>query len=79
MLGRELRAARLRAGLTQEDLAHAAAVDRSYISELENGHKSPTVDMLFRLCRAMNASASAILARVEAAQAEQADEPEGGA
>lgn len=65
MLGEELRAARLRAGMTQEDLAHAAGVDRSYISELEHNKKSPTVAMLLRLCRAMNASASEIVARLE--------------
>jgi transcriptional regulator with XRE-family HTH domain len=65
MLGEELRAARLHAGLTQEDLAFQAGVDRSYISQLENNLKSPTVDMLLRLCRAMNASASQIISRVE--------------
>ena len=41
MLGEELRAARLRAGLTQEELAHRANVDRSYISQLEHNLKSP--------------------------------------
>jgi transcriptional regulator with XRE-family HTH domain len=68
MLGQELRAARLRAGLTQEELAHRAGVDRSYISQLERGLKSPTVDMLLRLCRATGASASQIIARVEQVQ-----------
>jgi transcriptional regulator with XRE-family HTH domain len=65
MLGKELRAARRTAGLTQETLANRARVDRSYISQLERGLKSPTVDMLFRLCKAMGASAARIVGRIE--------------
>lgn len=65
MLGLELRNAREAAGLTQEELAHRAEVDRTYISMLENDRKSPTVDMLFRLCDALDASPSALLSKVE--------------
>jgi transcriptional regulator with XRE-family HTH domain len=68
-LGEELRAARTRADLTQEQLAFSAGLDRAYVSQLENDHKSPTVDTLFRLCRALGTSASALLARVEREQA----------
>lgn len=49
MLGTALREARRRAGLTQEELAHRAQIDRSYISLLENDRKSPTLDMLIRI------------------------------
>jgi transcriptional regulator with XRE-family HTH domain len=65
MLGDELRKARRAAKMTQEALAFAAKVDRSYISELECDQKSPTVDMLLRLCRAMGASAGKIITRLE--------------
>jgi transcriptional regulator with XRE-family HTH domain len=64
-LGKELRQARLSAGMTQEALSSTAKVDRSYISQLERNLKSPTVDTLFRLCRAMGVSASKIIARIE--------------
>ena len=67
MVGEELRKARRAAGLTQEALSSKARVDRSYISQLERGLKSPTLDMLLRLCKAMGVSASGIVARVEAA------------
>ena len=67
MLGKELRKARTRAGLTQEELAFAAHVDRTYISMLENDKKSPTVDMLMRLCQSLGTTASQLLAQVEAA------------
>lgn len=64
-LGAELRNARQEADLTQEQLAFAAGVDRTYISQLENDHKSPTVDILFRLCDALGIAASELLKRVE--------------
>ena len=64
-LGEELRNARRKADWTQEQLAFAAGVDRTYISQLENNHKSPTVDLLFRLCDALGVAASKLLARVE--------------
>lgn len=64
-LGRELRQARLAAGMTQEALSSAAKIDRSYISQLERDLKSPTVDTLLRLCRAMGAAASALICRIE--------------
>lgn len=71
-LGSELRSARLRADLTQEQLAVSAGLDRAYVSLLENDHKSPTVDTLFRLCRALGTTPSSILARVEEEQSAEA-------
>ena len=65
MLGNELRKAREKAEMTQEQLAFDADVDRTYISMLENDKKSPTVEMLFRLCDAMDIAASEVIRRVE--------------
>ena len=48
-IGRVLRAKREAAGLTQELLAELTGIDRSYVSILERGLKSPTIDMLERL------------------------------
>ncbi len=61
MLGEEIRKARLKAGLTQERLAFKAGVSRQYVSVLELNEKSPTVDTLIRVCRAMGASAGKIV------------------
>jgi transcriptional regulator with XRE-family HTH domain len=67
-LGDELRKARHAADLTQEQVSVAAGIDRAYLSLLENDHKSPTVDVLFLICRALGTPASEILASVERAQ-----------
>ena len=65
MLGEELRRARLNAGLTQEELAFRAEISRNYVSLLELGEKSPTVQVFLRICRAMGIKASKIIARIE--------------
>lgn len=65
LLGEELRQARLKAGISQEELSFEAKIDRTYVSQLENGHKSPTVDVLFRICPVLGMAASELLAQVE--------------
>ena len=72
MMGQELRKARQRAGLTQEQLSFRAGLSRPYISQLERDMKSPTVDTLFRICDALNASAADVVRRVDAARKRQA-------
>lgn len=65
MVGTVLQKMRLKAGMTQEELAFKAQVDRSYISLLEHNRKSPTLEMLFRLCHALGVKASTVVAGVE--------------
>ena len=52
-LGSALRAARLRAGLTQEDIAMSTGMFRGNISRIETGKSQPTYATLKRLCRAI--------------------------
>ena len=66
-IGEVLRQARLKAGLTQEVLAFAAEVDRTYISYLENDQKSPTLEMLVKLCRELAMPVSELIKRAEKA------------
>lgn len=65
MLGDELRKAREAANLTQEQLSFAAEIDRTYVSQLENNKKSPTINVLFRICDSLGVSASEVIAQVE--------------
>jgi transcriptional regulator with XRE-family HTH domain len=70
MLGDVLKAARHDAGLTQEELAVRAKLSREYVSKLERGQQSPTVDTLFRLAAILGIKASVLLSRVEQERAE---------
>lgn len=65
LLGEAIRRARKAAGISQEELAFDAQIDRTYVSQLENGHKSPTVDVLFRICPILGMAASELIAQVE--------------
>lgn len=57
-----LRAARLGAELTQEDLGRAAGVPRQNLVQMEGGSRRPQADVLARLARALGIRPSALLA-----------------
>jgi DNA-binding XRE family transcriptional regulator len=52
--GRRVRDARQKAGMTQEDLAVASGVARSYLSVLERGGRDPRLSTITRLARSMD-------------------------
>ena len=68
MLGAEIRKARLAAGLTQQQLAAKAGISREYVSQLERSRYSPTVEIVLRLCKAMDVKAWTIIRRIEASR-----------
>jgi transcriptional regulator with XRE-family HTH domain len=51
--GYVLRSVRREAGVSQEDLAFRADVDRTYPSLLERGRRQPTLAIVLRLARAL--------------------------
>jgi transcriptional regulator with XRE-family HTH domain len=53
VLGTNIRKVRADWGLSQEELAHRAGIDRSYLSEIENGHKSVGVVVLDDIAAAL--------------------------
>lgn len=60
-LARQLRDARLRAGLSQEALALQAEVDRSYVSQLERGLANPSLLILHRIAGVLGAELQVLL------------------
>ena len=61
--GERLRELRVASGLTQEDLALQASVDRGFISETETGGRNPSVWVVYRLARALGVDPGALLPR----------------
>lgn len=53
-LGLQIASRRSERGLSQEDLAGAAEMDRSFLSEIENGRKNPSVMSLVRIAKALD-------------------------
>lgn len=65
LFGKEVARLRKRLGISQEELAFRAEVHRTYVSQLERGQKSPTLNVILKLSRALEASASELVATVE--------------
>lgn len=63
--GKVLRKLRLKAGLTQEQLALEADIRRTYVSLIELGQNQPTVNTIFKLSKALNISPSKFISLVE--------------
>jgi transcriptional regulator with XRE-family HTH domain len=51
--------------LTQEELAARAKMDRSYISDIERGGASLSVERLLRICQAMKIPAADVISQIE--------------
>lgn len=60
-IGRVVVHLRRQANMTQEDLAGAAEIDRSYLSEIESGKKNISIKMLKKLAAALGVKASKLL------------------
>jgi transcriptional regulator with XRE-family HTH domain len=63
VLGKNLRLRRQELGLSQEELASRAKVDRTYISAIERGVYGVTIDVLDRIATGLSVEASDLLKR----------------
>lgn len=63
--GLALREQRKKTGISQEALAESAELDRTYISLLERGSKSPTLDTINKLASSLKVEVSALVIRAE--------------
>lgn len=59
-LGRRIRDLRKRCGLTQEQLADEAGLDRSYIGGIERGQRNITFTVLCRISAALDVDVAQI-------------------
>ena len=61
IFGRNVRQARKDKGWTQEQLAFEAGVKRAYLSEVENGQRNVSLDVVEKLAQALGVTASALM------------------
>ena len=57
-VGKRIRELRGERGLSQEALAHAAELDRTYINAVENGRRNISINNIGRICQALGISIS---------------------
>ena len=53
-VGTKIKNLRKNKGLTQEGFARETGISRSYLSDLENNRKSPTIETLEKIAKKMN-------------------------
>lgn len=63
--GKVLRRLRIEAGFTQEQFGFESDLRRTYISILELGQQQPSLTSIFKIAKALNCSASEIIAHVD--------------
>lgn len=63
VVGRNIRSYREAAGLSQDELAHRAAIHTTYLSGVENGHRNITLNVLARLAKALARSEEDLVRR----------------
>lgn len=54
-LGNKIRELRKKKNLTQEELAYNAELDYSYINQIENGKRNPSIEAVERIAKALGA------------------------
>lgn len=59
--GRVLKHERCKTGFSQERLAFAAEINRTYPSKIESGIRSPTIEVIFALSKALGLAPSALM------------------
>lgn len=64
--GHILRRHREIAGISQESLALACGIDRTFVSMLERGKRQPTLKTLFKIADSLDLPPSKLISEVEA-------------
>ena len=59
--GQAIKAARAVAGVSQEELAHLAGIDRSYMSSIERGEQNVGLMSMHRVAEALGLPLSALV------------------
>mgnify|MGYP001560191067 CR=1 FL=1 len=60
-LGDNLKRIRTEKGISQGDIARALEVDKSFVSNIENGKTNPTLTTISKLAKALGVSTDALL------------------
>lgn len=60
-LGENLKKIRMQKGITQSTIARNLEVDRSFVSNIENGKTNPTLSTITNLAKSLGVTASELL------------------
>ncbi len=66
LFGERVRELRGRLAISQEELAHRAQLDRTYVSSLERGHRNVALENICRLAAALEVDPGELITRLPA-------------
>ena len=61
IVARNLRVLRKQKGFSQEELAFPAGINRNYVGQIEREEKSPTIDVIEKLCAALEVNPTVLI------------------
>ncbi|WP_338300796.1 helix-turn-helix transcriptional regulator [Pandoraea sputorum] len=70
VFGETLRVVRLGVGVSQEELAHRAGLDRTYVSSCERGKRNVSLETIVKFADALNVPPSVLLSGVDRSREE---------
>ena len=60
-IGRNIKKIRVKLGMTQEELAFNAGLNRAYIGYIERGERNPSTETVFKIAKALKTSPGSLL------------------
>ncbi len=69
IVGANLRRLRVKRGLSLERMAKASGVSRAMLGQIELGHSTPTINVVWKIARALDVSFSTLITESSAARA----------
>ena len=70
-LGRAIKALRASKGYSQEGLAYAVGLNRTYMGDIERGVRNPSLKNLVRISNALGVSLSELISKAEVKVSEE--------
>ncbi len=65
LFGRRVRELRIKLGMSQEALADASGLHRTYVGSVERGERNISLENMVRLARAMHTTPSSLLKDIQ--------------
>lgn len=60
-LGKKIKGIRKKKEMTQEDVAYKAGLDYSYINQIENGKRNPSMEAVEKIAKALGVKVQTLL------------------
>lgn len=65
-IGKNIKAARAKKGITQDELSNLVEASTSYISEIETGNANPSLTILINIARVLDTTVDCLLGDIQA-------------